>query len=209
MKFNTSNKVDELASLFSNLREKSIKAGEKVENVRWEFLREVYIEPQAKTTTFNLSWNKVFWFIALPTLVVVLGLLFKDTDSSTRCLIENEVVLLNDIIRKPSDCSEMCEGVNEVPRVSNLSKEDFIATYAYSARPVVITDAAKNWSAIGKFSFKFFKRLYANNMEAAEENVEEGCVFFPYKSGFDSLAEALEMSKKRAEWRGKPWYIGW
>lgn len=209
MKFKTSNKVDELASLFSNLREKSIKAGEKVENVRWEFLREVYIAPRAKKTTFNFSWNKVFWFIALPTLAIYLSLSFKDTDSSTRCLIDPEVMLLNDITRKPSDCSQMCEGVTEVPRVSNLSKEDFIATYAYSARPVVITDAAKNWSAIGKFSFKFFKRLYASNMAAAEENLEEGCVFFPYKSGFDSLAEALEMSKKRAEWRGKPWYIGW
>lgn len=209
MKFKTSNKVDELTSLFSNLREKSIKAGEKVENVRWEFLRKVYIAPRAKTTTFSFSWNKVIWFIALPTIVILLGLSFKDTDSSTRCLIDPELVLLNDIIRKPSNCSQMCQGVNEVPRVSNLSKEDFIATYAYSARPVVITDAAKNWSAIGKFSFKFFKRLYASNMEAAEENPEEGCVFFSYTSGFDSLAEALEMSKKRAEWRGKPWYIGW
>ena len=209
MKFKTSNKVDELTSLFSNLREKSIKAGEKVENVRWEFLRNVYIAPRAKTTTFSFSWNKVIWFIVLPTIVILLGLSFKDTDSSTRCLIDPELVLLNDIIRKPSNCSQMCEGVNEVPRVSNLSKEDFIATYAYSARPVVITDAAKNWSAIGKFSFKFFKRLYASNMEAAEENLEEGGVFFSYTSGFDSLAEALEMSKKRAEWRGKPWYIGW
>ena len=41
MKFQTSKKVDELVGLFSDLREKSIKSGEKVENIRWEFLREV------------------------------------------------------------------------------------------------------------------------------------------------------------------------
>ena len=96
-----------------------------------------------------------------------------------------------------------------MPRVSNISKEEFLAKYAYSGRPVVITDAAQNWSAVGKFNFRFFKRIYARNMEAAEENVDEGCYFFPYKSGFDSLGEALRMPKKRAEWKGEPWYIGW
>ncbi|KAJ7362086.1 hypothetical protein OS493_013177 [Desmophyllum pertusum] len=57
--------------------------------------------------------------------------------------------------------------------------------------------------------FSFFKRLYARNKEAAQEDPDMGCVFFPYKSGFDSLAEALKMPKSRAQWKGKPWYIGW
>ena len=210
MKFKTSKKLDELASLFSDLREKSIKAGEKVENVRWEFLREVYSVPRANApSSFNFSWSKVLWFIILPAVAIFLGWTFMDTDSATRCLVDTEIVYLNEIARKPSECSLMCEGVNEVPRVTNLSKEDFIAKYAYSGHPVVITDAAQNWSAVGKFSFQFFKRLYANHMEAARENLEEGCIFFPYKSGFRSLAQALKMPKKRAEWRGKPWYIGW
>lgn len=205
--FKTSKKVDELVSLFSSLREKSIKAGEKVENIRWEFLREVYSVPQPTAIRFN--WFKVFWFVALPTLAALVGFSLIDTDSSTKCLIESETVLVNDIARKPSDCPRMCEGVHEIPRVLNLSKEEFIATYAYTGRPVVITEAARNWSAVGKFSFKFFKRLYAKNKQAVEERAEEGCMFFPYRSGFHSLEHALRMSKKRAEWRGKPWYIGW
>ncbi|XP_067043156.1 bifunctional arginine demethylase and lysyl-hydroxylase JMJD6-like [Acropora muricata] len=211
MKFQTSKKVDELVGLFSDLREKSIKSGEKVENIRWEFLREVYSIPQPWKTGDSFNRNKIVWLIALPTLVVVLGLFLMDSDLdfSAPCLINTETLLLNDITRKPSDCSLMCEGVEEVPRISNLSKEEFIATYAYSARPLIITDAAKNWSAVGKFSFRFFKHLYAKNKEAAEENPDLGCIFFPYGSGFNSLREALKMSKKRAEWRGKPWYIGW
>jgi len=211
MKFKTSKKVDELVSLFSDLREKSIKSGEKVENIRWEFLREVYSVPQQeKTIRSSFSWNKIFWFLFLPTLVVLLGVSLWDVDSSKQCLVGSETaVFLNEVWRKPSQCSLMCEGVNEIPRVSNLSKEEFITKYAYNGRPVVITDAAQNWSAVNKFSFRFFKRLYAKNMEAAEENVEEGCIFFAYNSGFNSLSEALRMPRKRAEWRGKPWYIGW
>lgn len=212
MKAKTGKKVDDLVTLFSELREKSIKAGEKVENIRWEFLREVYDVPGEKklTNSSSISLNKVIWFILLPVVVVFLGLSVVNVDSTSPCLVDTEMVFWNEITRKPSECSKMCVDVEEVPRVSNLSKKEFIANYAYNGHPVVITDAAQNWSAVGKFSFNFFKRLYANNMEAAENfDDDQGCIFFPYKSGFENLAEVLRMPKKRAEWKGKPWYIGW
>lgn len=212
MKAKKGKKVDELVTLFSELREKSIKAGEKVENIRWEFLREVYDVPGEKklTSSSSISLNKVIWFILLPVVVVFLGLSFVDLDSTSPCLVDTEMVFWNEITRKPSECSKMCVDVEEVPRVSNLSKKEFIANYAYNGHPVVITDAAQNWSAVGKFSFNFFKRLYANNMEAAENfDYDQGCIFFAYNSGFENLAQVLRMPKKRAEWRGKPWYIGW
>lgn len=203
----SSRKIDDLSSRFSDLREKCIKSGESVDTIRWEFLREVYRLPtEAKTSSF-FNRSNIIWFIILPALAVFWGRSILDTD--TPCLVEPEFVFLNDIARKPSECSLLCEGINEIPKVSNLSKEEFIATYAYSGRPVVITDAAHNWSAVGKFSFQFFKRLYARNKEAAQEDPDMGCVFFPYKSGFDSLEEALKMPKSRAQWKGKPWYIGW
>ena len=202
--------IDDLSTLFSELRERSIKAGEKVENIRWEFLREVFSVPAKAHEAKSDFWNKVFWFAVLPTIALFVGFTLSSNDISSRCLFDVDSVLWNEITRKPSKCSFLCEGLNRIPRVSNLSQEEFLATYAYSGRPVVITDAAKNWSAVGKFSFKFFKRLYANHEEAAEENVDQGCMFFPYTSGFDSLAEALKMPKLRAEWKaGKPWYIGW
>lgn len=203
-----SRKIDDLVSRFSGLREKCIKSGESIENIRWEFLREVYCVPSPKKTSSFFNWSKILWFIILPALAVFWGWSFVENVDNP-CLIEPELVLFNDISRKPSECSLLCEGVNEIPRVSNLSKEEFIAKYAYSGRPVVITDAAKNWSAVGKFNFQFFKRLYSKNEEAAEENPDMGCTFFPYKSGFNSLKEALRMPKSRAEWKGKPWYIGW
>lgn len=203
----SSSKIDDLVSRFTDLREKCIKSGETVENVRWEFLREVYrIPPPTKTSNFN--WSKIIWFAILPVLTAFWGWSFLENIDSP-CLVDPELVYFNEISRKPSECSLLCQGVNEIPRVSNLSKEDFIAKYAYSGRPVVITDAAKNWSAVGKFSFQFFKRLYAKNKEAAEEDPDKGCTFFPYKSGFNSLKEALKMPKSRAQWKGKPWYIGW
>lgn len=204
-----SSRIDDLASRFTKLREKCIKSGKSVENIRWEFLREVYRVPHS-TKTYHFNWSKIIWFVILPSLAVFWGWWFwENIDRDSHCLVDTEVVLWNEIARKPSDCSLLCEGVNEVSRVTNLSKEEFISKYAYSGRPVVITDAAKNWSAVGKFSFQFFKRLYAKNKEAAEENPELGCTFFPYKSGFNSLRQALKMPKERAEWKGKPWYIGW
>ncbi|CAH3162777.1 unnamed protein product [Porites lobata] len=211
MKAKTGKKVDDLVTLFSELREKSIKAGEKVENIRWEFLREVYNVPGGNklTSSSSISLNKVIWFILLPAVVVFLGLSVVDLDSTSPCLVDTEMVFWNEITRKPSECSKMCVDVAEVPRVSNLSKKEFIANYAYNGHPVVITDAAQNWSAVGKFSFNFFKRLYANNMEAAENfDYDQGCIFFAYNSGFENLAQVLRMPKKRAEWKGKPWYIG-
>ena len=203
-----SRKIEDLVSRFSSLREKCIKSGESIGNIRFEFLREVYSIPSTNKTSSFLSWSAILWFIILPALAAFWGYSFLENVYDP-CLLEPDAVLLNDISRKPSECSLLCEGVNKIPRVSNLSKEEFIAKYAYSGRPVVIIDAAKNWSAVGKFSFQFFKRLYSRNKEAAEENPDMGCTFFPYKSGFNSLKEALRMPKSRAEWKGKPWYIGW
>ncbi|XP_058943932.2 bifunctional arginine demethylase and lysyl-hydroxylase JMJD6-like [Pocillopora verrucosa] len=207
-----SRKVDDLAFRFSKLREKCIRSGESIENIRWEFLRDVHRVPKTQSKENESSffaWNKIIWFLILPAIALLLCQLILEYNPDSKCLIEPDFVVLNEMARKPTNCSLLCEGVNEIQRVSNLSKEEFISTYAYSGRPVVITDAAQNWSAVGAFSFKFFKRLYAKSDEADLDNVDEGCMFFAYKSGFQSLADALRMSNKRAQWKGKPWYIGW
>lgn len=207
-----SRKVDDLTFRFSKLREKCIRSGESIENIRWEFLRDVHRVPKTQSKENESSffaWNKIIWFLILPAIALLLCQLILEYNPDSKCLIEPDFVVLNEMARKPTNCSLLCDGVNEIQRVSNLSKEEFISTYAYSGRPVVITDAAQNWSAVGAFSFKFFKRLYAKSDEADLDNVDEGCMFFAYKSGFQSLADALRMSNKRAQWKGKPWYIGW
>jgi hypothetical protein len=47
-----------------------------------------------------------------------------------------------------------------VPHLTNVIPEDFEERYAYSGWPAVITDAAKNWSALEAFSFEFFQNIY-------------------------------------------------
>ena len=198
--------VDELADLFSDLREKSLKSGETFENIRTEFLREVNVRSPSKTR------SKRFWiFVILP---VVLAVAFYHFDVIERLKIREEPCLLNvneifiELTRKPTNCSLVCEGLTEIPRVSELSKEEFVSKYAYTGRPVVVVDAAKNWSAVDRFNFTFFKELFEKNKDAYRVNEDE-CQFFPYRTEFISLKQALNMSKDRSEWKGKPWYFGW
>lgn len=78
-----------------------------------------------------------------------------------------------------------------------------VISYAYSGKPVVISDAMANWTAPMVFSFSFFKTLY--------DGEEASCQFFPYKTEFRSLQDVFDMSADRAmmEKGTAPWYVGW
>lgn len=76
-------------------------------------------------------------------------------------------------------------------------------SYAYTGRPVVVKDALVNWTAKDTFTYDFFGRLY-DTYGSAERS--DRCQFFPYKTEFHSLRQALSMSKERMD---KPWYFGW
>merc|ERR1712079_422385 len=115
------------------------------------------------------------------------------------------------MFRPPVNCS-ICRDVHNVEKVSNLSQEEFTKKYAYTARPVVITDGTKGWTAQKVFSFNYFKGVYGPNSPALVSDSasrEANCQFFPYQTKFDSLKEVFNMSKEDAEMNGKPWYIGW
>lgn len=107
------------------------------------------------------------------------------------------------IFRKPDDC-DYCEGMVRVDKIKNITPSNMEISYLTPARPVVITDGAKDWLAINTFSFKFFRDLYQGYSKFS-------CQFFPYKTEFRSLQEALNMSESRAslEQGEEPWYIGW
>ena len=45
---------------------------------------------------------------------------------------------------------------------SGLSYEEFKRDYLFPGKPVIFTDAAKNWKAIGKFTPEFFKNNYGH-----------------------------------------------
>ena len=66
------------------------------------------------------------------------------------CLIPYPEIIL-DMFRPPVNCS-VCKEVHKIDRVSSLSKEEFLGKYAYTARPLVITDGTKGWTASQYFS---------------------------------------------------------
>lgn len=107
------------------------------------------------------------------------------------------------IFRKPEDC-DFCTGVTRVDKIKNVTSSDFETFYLRPAKPVVVIDGTREWLAIDAFSFTFFKNLYHGYAKLH-------CQFFPYKTEFQSLKEALNMSERRARLEAgeKPWYIGW
>lgn len=110
------------------------------------------------------------------------------------------------IFRKPENC-DICKNVQKINKVSNITPEEFEIKYIVKSEPVVIKDAAKNWSAMKVFSFEFFKNLY----EANDYEGEDNCQFFPYKTEFNSLREVFNMSAERSNLKDGtlPWYVGW
>ena len=137
----------------------------------------------------------ISWLCGLQTLV------------SEHCLVAVDSLLLT-VFRPPVNC-RICRGLTEVDRVSLLSRERFEEHYAYSGRPVIVTDAMLNWSALQMFNFEFFRGIYANDSPALLSS--EDCQFFPYESGFNNLSDVFLMTDERANLQNgsEPWYIGW
>ncbi|XP_063603742.1 uncharacterized protein LOC134779450 [Penaeus indicus] len=114
---------------------------------------------------------------------------------------------LQDMFRPPVQC-DMCRQVTHVERVHSVTPQLFEERYAYTGRPVVITDGQRNWSAPHVFSFEFFKSIYADDSPVLE-NFERDCQFFPYQTEFRNLRHVFNMTADRVNMRGEPWYIGW
>ncbi|XP_022091989.1 bifunctional arginine demethylase and lysyl-hydroxylase psr-1-like [Acanthaster planci] len=116
---------------------------------------------------------------------------------------------LQDLFRPPVNCS-ICRDVEEIKKLSGLTQEEFERLYAYTARPVVVTDGMEQWTALQVLSFDFFKEIYSDKSPVLESNSPD-CQFFPYRTNFDSLKEVLEMAPERANLSdgSAPWYIGW
>ena len=134
--------------------------------------------------------------------------IFTNIDLQTdNCVVPLTDAVL-DFFRPPVDCS-FCEGINQFDRVEKLSPEVFMEKYAYSGRPVIITDAMANWTAQQHFSFDFFKKLYKKNSPVLNPDDRKDCQFFPYKTSFQGLIDVFKMPKKMVEMKGDRWYIGW
>lgn len=93
---------------------------------------------------------------------------------SGKCLISMPDSLSH-AFRRPEDCS-FCRNISKVDRVSNISPEEFEKRYAYNAKPVVITDATINWTALDVFDFWYFKEVYDSS-----DSDQMNCQFFPVR----------------------------
>ncbi|XP_055837119.1 uncharacterized protein LOC129905616 [Episyrphus balteatus] len=107
--------------------------------------------------------------------------------------------------RPPVKC-DFCQGVSNIQKVKRISSEDFEQKFAYSGVPVVVTDATVNWTSLSTFDFWYFKDTYSL---AKHKNKILNCQFFPYKSGFRNLFEALENPPEHFHSNEKAWYFGW
>jgi histone arginine demethylase JMJD6 len=52
--------------------------------------------------------------------------------------------------------------ISGIDRRTNLSQDEFISDYVKLSRPVVLTDAAKDWKAMKKFTPQWFKEHYSH-----------------------------------------------
>lgn len=79
--------------------------------------------------------------------------------------------------RPPEDCG-FCRNIVQVDRVSNISPDEFEEKYAYNARPVIVTDATVNWTALDVFDFWYFRDVYETSLSDGEQL---NCQFFPVR----------------------------
>ena len=171
------------------------------------------LKPRAKR-----SWRYQICWIIVPVVLAAIGYaayLFK-TDreyvmytispwmQSYPCLLETNM-FVREVTRPGFNCS-VCEGLEEIPVVDNITPEEFAQKYAYTGVPVLVRGATENWSAVGAFTFDYFKAIYTKQ---ALHSTKEHCQFFAYNTEFSSLEEALEMDKERALFRPgqKPWWV--
>jgi len=103
----------------------------------------------------------------------------------------------------------MCKSLTSIPRVENISQEEFRKHYAYTGIPLVVTNATSKWTAFKVFDFKFLKKLYNMSLSSRPDEVNEGCQFFPYLTNFKNLRDLFEMSEERADLQEDQWYVGW
>lgn len=152
----------------------------------------------------------LMWMVQSPVSRMDLVAFFFRLDVETQpCLVSVDSASIISLVRPPVSCS-VCRNQSTVDRVARISRESFESKYAYSGRPVVITDATRDWTAPAAFSFEFFRGIYAEDSPVLTTN-DNNCQFFPYKTNFQNLSEVFRMSAERANMLdgSEPWYIGW
>jgi hypothetical protein len=201
--------VDKLADKFKELKEDALKKGCSEQEIIRYFMQEASTLKAKKKSSFS-SPKMLFALLVVPLFLATFGYYFLSDifDQTSPCSIDNSVFVL-EAARPVADCN-MCKGLKEVPKVSGLTPQEFVEKFAYTSRPLVVTDATQSWTAMHEFSYEYFQKLYTES-ETALNSTEDECQFFPYQTEFHSLRQVFKMSKARSKFKPGtlPWYIGW
>ncbi|XP_023298815.2 bifunctional arginine demethylase and lysyl-hydroxylase psr-1 [Lucilia cuprina] len=169
-----------------------------------------FLSEYKKPVTRKEKYCKVVIVFCL--LAYALHYYFSDLTSRRCSLIMPQMLRYS--FRPPESCN-FCQNVDHIARVSAITPQEFAQKYAYTATPVIIEDATRNWTALEKFNYWYFRDIY-NNAKRKQKILD--CQFLPYKTGFHDIFEALDMSKERVDYfnsssadghQQKPWYFGW
>ena len=76
-----------------------------------------------------------------------------------------QVETMNGAIVRDADLASEPPGLREkgpdrVERISGIGVDEFVRRYRRPRRPVILTDALKNWAAVGRFTHDFFRSNY-------------------------------------------------
>ena len=161
---------------------------------------------KTKCTAGRVGYAALFYMLPLLTLLAVIGYGAWNYYQDYPCYYFVPEPLL-EIMGPLADC-DFCKGVEHAPRLSNLSRVEFIHKYGFSGQPIIVTDATSTWKASSVFSYKFFKQLYLSRPESLDNDTQFG-QFFQYSTSIRNLHELFNMSEDNVKFKGERWYIGW
>lgn len=145
---------------------------------------------------------------SLPVIVACLavwvykGLQSEDAD----CILEQNDFTME--VTRPLFKCKYCENLRVFPTATDLDPERFEQEFAYTGVPVVVRKGASNWTALDTFSVQFFREIYTSK-EGYIDQVNDQCQFLAFLSKWETLGEALNMSRAEETFTEEKWYFGW
>ena len=80
--------------------------------------------------------------------------------------------------------------LQEIPRIKNISKEDFVKHYVKTQKPVVIEDITKSWKAFEKWNLDYIDEVAGNKTVPLYDDRP-----VDYKDGFNEPHATMKMSE--------------
>jgi histone arginine demethylase JMJD6 len=93
----------------------------------------------------------------------------------------------------------------EIERRSNLSYEQFAKEYLYPLKPVIVTDAMKEWKAMGKWTPEFFKREFPD-MKFTIKSAEYGQAGYKKEGDTYTMPQFVDLVMASTDEKPAPYF---